>query len=166
MTSVTVLVLAVRSGAAWTVTFVGSAGAGVEGSSVGVGWASPWAKMAPWLAMTVPSSRGLTTWELKERTTWLPGATLAREFYTGGPVLEVLAFSANMPDPMTGSFAAEIKMGYLHKDGQRIPVAQGSVTGNVFEALANCRLSRETEEDKGYFGPAQVRFEDMQVAGA
>ncbi len=97
---------------------------------------------------------------------WEPGTTPARELYTGGPVLEVLAFSANMPDPMTGSFAAEIKMGYLHKDGQRIPVAQGSVTGNVFEALANCRLSRETEEDKGYFGPAQVRFEDLQVAGA
>lgn len=97
---------------------------------------------------------------------WEPGTASAADLYADGPVLEVLAFSANMPDPMTGSFAAEIKMGYLHRGGERIPVAQGSVTGNVFEALARCRLSRETEEGKGYFGPSQVRFEELQVAGA
>jgi len=97
---------------------------------------------------------------------WEPGTTAAADLFADGPVLEVLAFSANMPDPMTGAFAAEIKMGYLHRGGERIPVAQGSVTGNVFEALARCRLSREAEEDKGYFGPALVRFEELQVAGA
>ena len=96
---------------------------------------------------------------------WEGGTTAAADLAMDGPVLEVLAFSALMPDPMTGSFAAEIKMGYLHRGGERIPVAQGSVTGNVFEALARCRLSRETEEGKGYFGPAQVRFEQLQVAG-
>ena len=96
---------------------------------------------------------------------WQSGTAPAAELLADGPVLEVVAFSALMPDPMTGSFAAEIKMGYLHRDGKRIPVAQGSVTGNVFEALARCRLSRETEEGKGYFGPAQVRFEQLQVAG-
>ena len=97
---------------------------------------------------------------------WEPGAAATADLFADGPVLEVLAFSANMPDPMTGAFAAEIKMGYLHRGGERIPVAQGSVTGNVFEALARCRLSRDTEEDKGYFGPALVRFEELQVAGA
>ncbi len=97
---------------------------------------------------------------------WAPGTTASADLYADGPVLEVLAFSANMPDPMTGSFAAEIKMGYLHRNGERIPVAQGSVTGNVFEALRRCRLSRETEEGNGYFGPAQVRIEELQVAGA
>ncbi len=96
---------------------------------------------------------------------WTPGSTSAADLFGDGPVLEVLAFSANMPDPMTGAFAAEIKMGYLHQGGARIPVAQGSVTGNVFEALRNCRLSRETEEHEGYFGPSQVRFEQLQVAG-
>ena len=97
---------------------------------------------------------------------WEPGTTAAADLLADGPVLEVLAFSANMPDPMSGAFAAEIKMGYLHRGGERIPVAQGSVTGNVFEALARCRLSRETEEARGYFGPAQARFESLQVAGA
>ncbi len=97
---------------------------------------------------------------------WAPGTSSAVDLLTDGPVLEVLAFSANMPDPMTGAFAAEIKMGYLHRGGERVPIAQGSVTGNVFEALRRCRLSRETEQDKGYFGPAMVRFEQLQVAGA
>ncbi|MDA8346402.1 MAG: metallopeptidase TldD-related protein [Thermaerobacter sp.] len=97
---------------------------------------------------------------------WMPGTTPAADLCADGPVLEVLAFSANMPDPMSGDFAAEIKMGYLHRGGRRIPVAQGSVTGNIFEALADCRLSRETEEDAGYFGPRQVRFASLQVAGA
>ena len=97
---------------------------------------------------------------------WEGGTTPAAELCQDGPVLEVLAFSANMLDPMTGAFAAEIKMGYLHRGGQRLPVAQGSVAGNVFEALAACRLSRENEAGRAYFGPSQVRFEELQVAGA
>jgi len=97
---------------------------------------------------------------------WQGGSVSAADLLKDGPVLEVLAFSANMPDPMTGAFAAEIKMGYLHRNGERIPVAQGSVTGNVFDALRNCRLARELEESKGYSGPAHVRFEELQVAGS
>ncbi len=95
-----------------------------------------------------------------------PGTSEVADLLADGPVLEVLAFSALMPDLVSGSFAAEIKMGYLYRGGERIPVTQGSVTGNIFEALANCRLSRETEEEKGYFGPAKVRFEELQVAGS
>jgi len=98
--------------------------------------------------------------------TWAAGNTPAADLLQQGPVLEVLAFSANMPDPMSGDFASEIKMGYLHHDGKVEPVAQGSVTGNVFEALADTCLSRETEEGDGYFGPARVRFAALQVAGA
>lgn len=96
---------------------------------------------------------------------WQPGTIAAADLAGGGAVLEVIAFSANMPDPVSGDFAAEIRMGYLHKDGERIPVAQGSVTGNIFEALGNCRISRETEEQSGYFGPRKVRFETLQVSG-
>lgn len=95
----------------------------------------------------------------------MPGDRSGADFFSDGPVLEVVAFSANMPDPLSGNFACEIKMGYLHQNGTRTPVAQGSVTGNIFEALANCRLSKETAEDAGYFGPARIRFATLQVAG-
>lgn len=97
---------------------------------------------------------------------WDAGTIPARDLTTDGPVLEVVAFSANMPNPMTGDFAAEIKFGYLHQNGTRIPVAQGSVSGNVLEYLKNCRRAAETEEFPGYVGPARVRFENVQVAGA
>jgi PmbA protein len=96
---------------------------------------------------------------------WEAGHTAAADLLGDGPVLEVVAFSATMPNPATGDLAAEIKSGYLHEGGRRTPVAQGSVSGNVLEFLANCRASRETAAEPGFFGPARVRFEEVQVAG-
>ncbi len=96
---------------------------------------------------------------------WTPGTVAGESLLTGGPVLEVRAFSANMPNALTGDFAAEIKFGYLHEGGRRRPIAQGSVSGNLVELLADCHLAAETEEHPGYFGPALVRFENVQVAG-
>ena len=94
-----------------------------------------------------------------------PGETEREDLLADGPVLEIVAFSANMPDPLTGSFACEIKMGYLHHRGVHTPVAHGSVTGNVLEALTTCRLSRECGDEPGYHGPVAIRFESLQVAG-
>jgi predicted Zn-dependent protease len=96
---------------------------------------------------------------------WEAGSAPALDLTQDGPVLEVVSFSANMPNPLTGDFAAEIKFGYLHENGHRTPVAQGSVSGNVLELLARCVRSKETEEHPGYFGPSRVRFEHVQVSG-
>jgi len=41
----------------------------------------------------------------------------------------------------------------------------GSVTGNLFEALAAARFSAEKGEDAGYAGPRAIRFEGLQVTG-
>jgi PmbA protein len=97
---------------------------------------------------------------------WEPGRWAIQDLVADGPVLEVLAFSASLPNPLTGDFAGEIKMGYLHEGGRRIPVAQGSVSGNILEALRQCRLSRNAEDHPGYWGPEAVRFETLQVSGA
>lgn len=96
---------------------------------------------------------------------WSAGKVPGSELLSSGRVLEVRGFSANMPNNLTGDFAAEIKFGYLHEDGRRKPIAQGSVSGNLIELLADCHLAKETEEHPGYFGPALVRFENVQVAG-
>jgi predicted Zn-dependent protease len=95
----------------------------------------------------------------------LAGQSSYVDLTTDGPVLEVVSFSSNMPDPLSGDFAAEIKMGYLHKGGRKIPIAQGSVSGNVFAAFSRCTMSRETELVDGYFGPRWIRFHGLQVAG-
>ena len=45
------------------------------------------------------------------------------------------------------------------------PLTGGSVTGNLFEALADVRLSLETRVNASYAGPVAIRFGSLQVAG-
>lgn len=59
----------------------------------------------------------------------------------------------------------EIRLGYEHgPDGTR-PVTGGSVTGNLFTALAEVTLSSETRLFTSYAGPVAMRFARLQVAG-
>ena len=81
------------------------------------------------------------------------------------PAYLVLAFSAANVDALSGDFGMEVRLGYeIDRDGRR-PISGGSVTGNLFEAMAAARFSRETVLIEGYFGPAAIRFESLQVAG-
>jgi PmbA protein len=81
------------------------------------------------------------------------------------PVLEVLDFSAPNVEAVSGDFGMEIRIGYeTGRDGRR-PITGGSVTGNLFEAMANARLSAESQAFAEYAGPAAIRFESLQVAG-
>ena len=50
------------------------------------------------------------------------------------------------------------------RDGTR-PIKGGSVTGNLFEAMAAARFSSETSQFPSFAGPRAIRFESMQVAG-
>lgn len=82
-----------------------------------------------------------------------------------GPVLHVVAFSSPNVEALTGNFGMEIRVGYeIGPDGV-VPLKGGSVTGNLFEALAAARFSAETGQDAGYAGPRAVRFEALQVTG-
>ena len=59
------------------------------------------------------------------------------------PHVEIVSFSWFNPDPITGDFATEIRLGYV-VDGQgRRPFKGGLLIGNVLDALANVRWSRE-----------------------
>jgi PmbA protein len=83
-----------------------------------------------------------------------------------GPVLEVLDFSSPNVEGLSGDFGMEIRVGYEHGPDGRRPITGGSVTGNLFEAMANARFSAETMEFAQVVGPAAIRFESLQVAGA
>ena len=86
-------------------------------------------------------------------------------YVRNGPAYHVLAFSAPNVDELTGEFGMEIRIGYEHgPDGVR-PLTGGSVTGNLFEALADIRLSSETRTNTMYAGPVAIRFGSLQVAG-
>ncbi len=94
------------------------------------------------------------------------GARPRAELLADGGVLEVVAFSAFDPDSVTGDFGAEVRLGYLHGPGGTVPVKGGSVSGNVYEALARAWYSKEEATHEAYVGPAAVRLEGLSVSGA
>jgi predicted Zn-dependent protease len=79
--------------------------------------------------------------------------------------LQIVAFSWMNPDPVTGDFVAEIRLGYERHGAEWQPIRGGSLSGNIFAALANIRLSRETGFFGHYQGPAAALFGDLTVSG-
>jgi PmbA protein len=82
-----------------------------------------------------------------------------------GPIFEIVAFSWMNPDPISGDFTVEIKLGYQHDATGSHPIKGGSLSGNVFAALAEARLSEQTYSDGWYFGPAAIRFANLTISG-
>jgi predicted Zn-dependent protease len=93
-----------------------------------------------------------------------PGSTSVSQLLEPG-VLHVVGFSAPEVDQVTGDFGSEIRLAYLITPEGARPVKGGSVSGNVFEAFADARLSRETELRRDYHGPQAVRFASLSVSG-
>jgi predicted Zn-dependent protease len=92
-------------------------------------------------------------------------ATLENLLEGDEPVCHVVAFSAPNVDVLTGDFGMEIRIGYEHgPDGIR-PLAGGSVTGNLFAALGDVRLSAERRQLANALTPAAIRFGALQVTG-
>jgi predicted Zn-dependent protease len=81
------------------------------------------------------------------------------------PYIEIIQFSWFNPDPITGDFASEIRLGYLVENGTRKPFKGGQLIGNYMEALADVRWSAETGFFGNYLGPHTARFNDLKVSG-
>jgi predicted Zn-dependent protease len=95
-----------------------------------------------------------------------PGTHAAQDLLEGdGPLYHLVAFSWLNPDELTGDFVAEIKLGYRLEHGQAAPIKGGSLSGNLFDALAEVRFSRETQFTGGYTGPEALRFEYLTISG-
>lgn len=93
-----------------------------------------------------------------------PGATPEAELIQGHHI-EIVAFSWFNPNPITGEFACEIRLGYLVDDDQRTPFKGGMLVGNLLDALANVHWSEETGFYGSYLGPRTARFNQLTVAG-
>jgi PmbA protein len=89
-----------------------------------------------------------------------PAAALLAE-----PHVEVTSFSWFNPDPVTGAFASEIRLGYVVNNGRRTPFKGGMLVGNVLDALADAHWSAETGFYGNYQGPMAARFSQLKVAG-
>lgn len=117
-------------------------------------------RSSAWLGESEPTGRfaGLTiapgTWRLEDLRS-----------VADGPVYEIVAFSLMMPDPITGDFVAEIRLGYRHDANGVHPIKGGSLSGNLFTAFGDARLSASTYSDGVYYGPMAIRFGSLSIAG-
>ena len=82
-----------------------------------------------------------------------------------GDYLEVVEFSSFQIDEVSGDMAGEIRLGYLHQDGQVMIVSGGSVSGNMSDFIGSIRFSRETRQYDNYLIPAVTRLKNVSVAG-
>jgi predicted Zn-dependent protease len=81
------------------------------------------------------------------------------------PHIEIIHFSWFNPDPVTGDFATEIRLGYLVENGVRTSFKGGQLIGNYMQALADVRWSAETGFFGHYLGPRTARFNNLKVSG-
>lgn len=110
--------------------------------------------------LQVPPTGGFGNLEL------LPGSMPVADMWQGEDVLyHIVAFSSMAPDPVTGHFVGEIRLGYERRGGEVRPVKGGSLSGNLFDALATARFSQETVFLGSYLGPEAVRFPALTVSG-
>ena len=91
-----------------------------------------------------------------------PGNADASEL-VAEPHIEIVLWSWFSPNPTTGDFAAEIRLGYQVANGARSPFSGGMLVGNVLEALGNARWDRQLGFFGDYQGPRTVRFGDLKV---
>lgn len=82
-----------------------------------------------------------------------------------GDYLEVVEYSSFQVDPMGGSIAGEIRLGYLHQNGRVRIVSGGSVTGQMAETIPSMAFSSETEQYDNFVIPRVTRLKNLKIAG-
>lgn len=101
------------------------------------------------------------------------GSKSEKEIYAGvddlsgkksGKSYEIVSFAWFNPNPFSGEFSAEIRLGYVVENGKKTPFKGGMLTGNVFKMIENAYYSKETIKSGYYFGPKVALFKDMTVA--
>lgn len=83
-----------------------------------------------------------------------------------GDYLEPVEFSDFSVDPISGCFASEIRLAYLHEGDKVTAVSGGSVTGNLNELLKNVKLSKEQKQYNNFLVPSVMKMENVTVAGS
>lgn len=108
--------------------------------------------------LDIPATGEFGNLELK------PGKTSTEEL-TREPHIEIAEFSWFNPNPVTGDFACEIRLGYVVDGKDRKPFKGGLLLGNLLDALADVTWSSETGFSSNYLGPSAARFNNLQIAG-
>lgn len=94
------------------------------------------------------------------------GGTTPEAELREGNYLEPVEFSDFSISLIEGTFAAEIRLAYLHEGGRVTPVSGGSVTGDLNELLKNVKLSKEQKQYNNFLVPSVIKMENVTVAGS
>jgi len=90
------------------------------------------------------------------------GAT-REEHLRGHNYVEIVSFSWFNPDPFSGEFSAEIRLGYKWERGRKTPFKGGHFIGNVFKNILKARFSKEIMQENHYYGPRAILFKNATV---
>jgi PmbA protein len=93
------------------------------------------------------------------------GSKSIKELFGSTPCYYLMRFSTFEPNSITGAFSAEIRTGYFIKNGEKIPIRGGSVSGVMQEAFREVLFSQELTQRSSFLGPKAVRFEKLDIAG-
>ncbi len=94
-----------------------------------------------------------------------PGSYSLKDLMSPTPLLYLSKFSTFEPNPVTGAFSGEIRVGYLLDGQKRVPIKGGSVSGTMARALQEIYFSRETTKRESYSGPLAVKVCKLNIAG-
>lgn len=92
----------------------------------------------------------------------LPGSVPAADLMAE-PHVEIVSWSWFSPNPTTGDFASEIRLGYQVDGQNRRPFTGGLLVGNLLQALADTRWGKEVGFFGDYLGPTTARVSSLQV---
>jgi PmbA protein len=82
------------------------------------------------------------------------------------PHIEGVTFSDFFVDSTTGDFGGEIRLAYVHRDGKRVPVTGGSITGSMAANRGELLLSSELEAKSRSLAPTACLLPVVTVSPA
>ncbi len=93
----------------------------------------------------------------------LPGSTPRFELEQVERGILVTRFSGSS-NPITGDFSGVVKGGFLIKNGERHPIQETTIAGNLYECLSNISaISAETTVFLGRYRFPAIRIEDVSI---
>ncbi|MFA7507590.1 MAG: metallopeptidase TldD-related protein [Bacilli bacterium] len=80
-----------------------------------------------------------------------------------GKYLEIISLSGIQIDIYSSYIGGEVRLANYHDGDKVIPVSGFSFSGNLFDALADIKISKEVTSKLGYSGPRFIRLPNLGV---
>lgn len=93
------------------------------------------------------------------------GGNHTEEMIRSGDYLELVEFSDFQVDDIAGDIFGEIRLGYLHRNGEVTVVTGGSVSGDMKDNLADLWISDKQVQYNNVLIPSLTRLQHVTVTG-